>query len=640
MPDPAGPARPRRHPLRRAARPGLAPRRRVDRRPGATASSTVGPDRGLAAAGARPRAGRPDPDLEPVDARAAGRLLRRDARAAGPRPARPADVGRRGRDDRAGPSGARHLILGTGRDAPDPREAGLADFPTTTRRGAVRRAGRRRSGLPARLGGAPGRLGPPDRRRGLRARLHQRHDRHAEGRDADPRQRRRHRSSRSTGSSRRWTTGSSRCCRCRTCSSRRSGCTTRSTSGPTSCTSAAGTRGSSSMRCATTGSRAWSSSPRCSTCSGAPSSARSTKRGRRGAFERLRGIARRLPFAVRRLLFRQRPRAARRALPAVPVVGRVPAAGAPAGAGRTSASPSSRATARPRPGPGTCTTLDDHGPGTVGRGRRRASRCGSPGDGEIQFRGRTVFGGYWNAPELTAQAFTEDGWYRTGDLGRFDDAGRLILSGRIKDIIVLPNGFNVYPEDIENALRIAGLRDAVVVETEPGRIEAVVLADSDGGGAGRDPGARRCRGQGGERDPRAEPADRRLAAVAGRGLPADAHAQDQARPDPALGVGATRRLPVSDDPGATGVAAADQAGTGTPVPSVSRAAWMSGWRGSSAPPPGPTSRARPSSPTLADDVARAERRSGPGPGRSPGRPPAPAAAVGRRRSVGRTRRRR
>ncbi len=97
-------------------------------------------------------------------------------------------------------------------------------------------------------------------------------------------------------------------------------------------------------------------------------------------------------------------------------------------------------------------------------------------DGEIQFRGRSVFKGYWNAPELTAQAFTDDGWYRTGDLGRYDDAGRLILSGRIKDMIVLPNGFNVYPEDIENALRIADLRDAVVIETAPGRIEAVVLA--------------------------------------------------------------------------------------------------------------------------------------------------------------------
>ena len=76
-----------------------------------------------------------------------------------------------------------------------------------------------------------------------------------------------------------------------------------------------------------------------------------------------------------------------------------------------------------------------------------------------------MFRGYWNAPDLTAAAFTEDGWYQTGDLGHFDDAGRLILSGRKKDMIVLPNGFNVYPEDIENALRIAGLRDSVVLET-------------------------------------------------------------------------------------------------------------------------------------------------------------------------------
>lgn len=96
-------------------------------------------------------------------------------------------------------------------------------------------------------------------------------------------------------------------------------------------------------------------------------------------------------------------------------------------------------------------------------------------EGEICVRSDLVMKGYWNAPELTAEAFTDDGWYQTGDLGHFDAAGRLILSGRIKDMIVLPNGFNVYPEDIENALRIAGIRDAVVVETEPGRIEAVVL---------------------------------------------------------------------------------------------------------------------------------------------------------------------
>ena len=158
-----------------------------------------------------------------------------------------------------------------------------------------------------------------------------------------------------------------------------------------------------------------------------------------------------------------------------------------------------------------------------------------PASGEIQFQGRTVFSGYWNAPELTAQAFTDDGWYQTGDLGRLDPQGRLILSGRIKDIIVLPNGFNVYPEDIENALRIAGLRDTVVVETRAGSDRGGRPPGSRGGGPSRGPRPHRCRGQGRQREPRPEPADRRLARLADGGLPADPHAQDQARPGPSLG---------------------------------------------------------------------------------------------------------
>jgi long-chain acyl-CoA synthetase len=201
------------------------------------------------------------------------------------------------------------------------------------------------------------------------------------------------------------------------------------------------------------------------------------KRGRTSMVDRLRGIARHLPYAARRLLFRSihkqlgghfrlflssgafLPPALQQAWEDLGIT-------VLQGYGATET------------GTGSCTTLDDHGPGTVGRvpdgiEMRLAS------DGEIQFRGRTVFSGYWNAPDLSAQAFTDDGWYRTGDLGRFDTEGRLVLSGRIKDVIVLPNGFNVYPEDIENALRIAELRDAVVVETAPGRIEAVVLALRD-----------------------------------------------------------------------------------------------------------------------------------------------------------------
>ncbi len=124
---------------------------------------------------------------------------------------------------------------------------------------------------------------------------------------------------------------------------------------------------------------------------------------------------------------------------------------------------------------GSCTTMDDHPLGCVGWPPRPVEMRIAD-DGEIQFKGPTLFKGYWRDPEATAAAYTEDGWYRSGDLGQLDDRGRLHLHGRKKDIIVLPNGFNVFPEDIENALRVAGIRDSVAIETKPGRIEAVVLA--------------------------------------------------------------------------------------------------------------------------------------------------------------------
>ncbi len=198
------------------------------------------------------------------------------------------------------------------------------------------------------------------------------------------------------------------------------------------------------------------------------------KRGRTRAFERLRAVARHLPARIRPVLFgsihKQLGGHFRLFLssgaflpPALQQAWEDLGVTVLQGYGATET------------GTGTCTTLEDHGPGTVGRPPEGIEMRLAP-DGEIQFRGRTVFNGYWNAPEATAAAFTDDGWYRTGDIGHLDDDGRLILSGRTKDIIVLPNGFNVYPEDIENALRIAGIRDSVVVETQPGRIEAVVLA--------------------------------------------------------------------------------------------------------------------------------------------------------------------
>ena len=84
-------------------------------------------------------------------------------------------------------------------------------------------------------------------------------------------------------------------------------------------------------------------------------------------------------------------------------------------------------------------------------------------DGEVLVRGENVTQGYWNAPEATASSF-QDGWYKTGDQGEFDDEGYLHLKGRKKDMIVLSSGLNVYPEDIEATLvRHEAVEDAAVV---------------------------------------------------------------------------------------------------------------------------------------------------------------------------------
>ncbi|HJW22272.1 MAG TPA: AMP-binding protein [Candidatus Limnocylindrales bacterium] len=198
------------------------------------------------------------------------------------------------------------------------------------------------------------------------------------------------------------------------------------------------------------------------------------KTGRRRQFDLLRRVARPLPLGTRRFLFRSVHRQLGGELRLFVSAGAfLPPAVQQAwedlgcivlqgyGASET--------------GTGACTTLEDHGLGTVGRPPAGVEMRIAE-DGEIQFKGAMLFKGYWDEPAKTAEAFTEDGWYRSGDIGHLDPEGRLILSGRVKDMIALPNGFKVYPEDIENALRIEGIRDSVVIETRPGRIEAIVLA--------------------------------------------------------------------------------------------------------------------------------------------------------------------
>lgn len=76
------------------------------------------------------------------------------------------------------------------------------------------------------------------------------------------------------------------------------------------------------------------------------------------------------------------------------------------------------------------------------------------GVGEVQVKGPMVMKGYYNMPQETADVFTEDGWFKTGDLGRLDGEGYLMLSGRAKNVIVTEGGKNVFPEEIENAFTL------------------------------------------------------------------------------------------------------------------------------------------------------------------------------------------
>jgi long-chain acyl-CoA synthetase len=94
-------------------------------------------------------------------------------------------------------------------------------------------------------------------------------------------------------------------------------------------------------------------------------------------------------------------------------------------------------------------------------------------DGEILVRGESVTSGYYHAASETAAAF-EDGWFHTGDIGTLDDAGNLSIRGRKKEMIVTPEGLNVFPEDVEDVLnQVPGVRESAVVGRD--RVHAVLV---------------------------------------------------------------------------------------------------------------------------------------------------------------------
>jgi long-chain acyl-CoA synthetase len=97
-------------------------------------------------------------------------------------------------------------------------------------------------------------------------------------------------------------------------------------------------------------------------------------------------------------------------------------------------------------------------------------------EGEIQVRGPSVMSGYYKDAERTAEVFTADGWFRTGDLGTFDAESRLYVRGRLKAMILGPSGENIYPEEIESALAASGwVEESVVYAAKDGALVALVV---------------------------------------------------------------------------------------------------------------------------------------------------------------------
>lgn len=101
------------------------------------------------------------------------------------------------------------------------------------------------------------------------------------------------------------------------------------------------------------------------------------------------------------------------------------------------------------------------------------------GQGEIVVKSPSQMIGYYKNEEATRQAFTPDGWFRTGDLGCFDKDGWLYIKGRLKNMIVGPSGENIYPEDIESVLNSHVYISESVVTEQEGHLVALVHFDKE-----------------------------------------------------------------------------------------------------------------------------------------------------------------
>jgi malonyl-CoA/methylmalonyl-CoA synthetase len=133
-------------------------------------------------------------------------------------------------------------------------------------------------------------------------------------------------------------------------------------------------------------------------------------------------------------------------------------------------------TSNPYQGPRKAGTVGPALPGVSVRVmNQEAQVCGTDEIGDIQVKGPNIFKGYWQMPEKTAEEFTEDAYFKTGDVGRVDADGYVSIVGRSKDLII-SGGYNVYPKEIESVIdEMSGvLESAVIGVPHPDFGEAVV----------------------------------------------------------------------------------------------------------------------------------------------------------------------
>ena len=124
-------------------------------------------------------------------------------------------------------------------------------------------------------------------------------------------------------------------------------------------------------------------------------------------------------------------------------------------------------------------TFENNKNGTVGQPLPGTQVRIAP-DGEIQYKAGNVFKGYWNKPDKTAETMTEDGWLRTGDIGRLDNENYLTITGRLKDIIITAGGKNITPAEIENRLKFSPyISDAVIIGDKRKYLTCLIMIDQE-----------------------------------------------------------------------------------------------------------------------------------------------------------------